>query len=68
MGGGDTALEEALYLAKIAKRVFLVHRWDAFRGSRILQQCIVAEPPIEVLWNTLVIEILANYEGVRGLS
>lgn len=67
VGGGDTALEEALYLAKIAKRVFLVHRRDAFRGSRILQQRVAAEPRIEVLWNTVVTEILANDQGVRGV-
>ncbi len=67
VGGGDTALEEALYLAKIAQRVFLVHRLDAFRGSRILQQRVTAEPLIEVLWNTVVTGILANDEGVRGV-
>ena len=67
VGGGDTALEEALYLAKIARRVFLVHRRDGFRGSRILQQRVAAEPLIEVLWNTVVTEILANGEGVRGV-
>ena len=68
VGGGDTALEEALYLAKIAQRVFLVHRRDAFRGSRILQQRVIAEPRIEILWNTVVTEILANDEGVRGVA
>jgi thioredoxin reductase (NADPH) len=67
VGGGDTALEEALYLAKITKRVFLVHRRDAFRGSRILQQRVAAEPRIEILWNTVVTEILANDTGVRGV-
>ncbi len=68
VGGGDTALEEALYLAKIAQRVFLVHRRDAFRGSRILQQHVIAEPRIEILWNTVVTDILANDEGVRGVA
>ena len=68
VGGGDTALEESLYLAKIAQRVFLVHRRDAFRGSRILQQRVIAEPRIEILWNTVVTDILANDEGVRGVA
>ena len=44
VGGGDTALEDALYLSKITQRVYLVHRRDAFRGSRILQQRVQAEP------------------------
>ena len=57
VGGGDTALEDALYLSKITKRVYLVHRRDAFRGSRILQQRVLAECGIEVLWNTVVTAI-----------
>ncbi len=68
VGGGDTALEEALYLAKITRRVYLVHRRDAFRASRILQQRVMAEGKIEVLWNTVVTEIKANEEGVSGLA
>ncbi len=53
VGGGDTALEEALYLAKITRQVYLAHRRDAFRGSRILQQRVLAEKKIDVLWNTV---------------
>lgn len=68
VGGGDTALEESLYLAKIARRVVIVHRREAFRGSRILQQRVAMEPLIEVRWNTVVTEILANGDGVRGVS
>jgi len=67
VGGGDTALEESLYLAKIAKHVYLVHRRDAFRGSRILQQRVLAECKIEVLWNTVVTEIKADENGVNGV-
>jgi thioredoxin reductase (NADPH) len=64
VGGGDTALEEALYLAKITRRVYLAHRRDAFRASRILQQRVLAEGKIEVLWNTVVTEVKANDHGV----
>ena len=68
VGGGDTALEEALYLAKITRRVYLAHRRDAFRGSRILQQRVLAEAKIDVLWNTVVTEIKANDQGVHGVT
>ena len=63
VGGGDTALEEALYLAKITRRVYLAHRRDAFRGSRILQQRVLAEDKIDVLWNTVVTEVKADDDG-----
>lgn len=68
VGGGDTALEDALYLSKITKRVYLVHRRDAFRGSRILQQRVQAEPKIEILFNTVVTEIVSNEAGVSAVS
>jgi thioredoxin reductase (NADPH) len=68
VGGGDTALEDALYLSKITKRVYLVHRRDAFRGSRILQQRVLAECGIEVLWNTVVTEIQSDDQGVCAVS
>ncbi len=68
VGGGDTALEEALYLAKITRQVHLVHRRDALRGGRILQQRVMAEANIEILWNTIPTEILANDQGVRGVT
>ena len=68
VGGGDTALEDALYLSKITQRVYLVHRRDAFRGSRILQQRVQVEPKIEILFNTVVTEIISNEAGVRAVS
>jgi len=68
IGGGDTALEDALYLAKITKKVYLVHRRDAFRGSRILQQRVFAEPKIEIVFDTVVSSIDADASGVTGLS
>jgi thioredoxin reductase (NADPH) len=68
VGGGDTALEEALYLAKITQQVYLIHRRDAFRASRILQQRVMAEDKIEVLWNTVATEIKADDQGVTGVA
>ena len=68
IGGGDSACEEALYLAKLAKKVYLVHRRDALRASMILQQRVKADCNIEVLWNSVVTEIKATDEGVRGVT
>jgi thioredoxin reductase (NADPH) len=68
VGGGDTALEDALYLAKITEKVYLIHRRDAFRGSRILQQRVFAEPRIEVVYNTVVTKINSDASGVVGIS
>jgi thioredoxin reductase (NADPH) len=67
VGGGDTALEEAIYLAKIARRVNLAHRRDAFRGSRILQQRAMCEDKINILWNTVITEIKADEQGVNAV-
>lgn len=68
VGGGDTAAEEALYLAKIAQKVYLVHRRDELRASRILQQRVLSEPKIEVLWNTVVTAIKADAQGVNAVD
>lgn len=68
VGGGDTALEDALYLSKITRKVYLIHRRDAFRGSRILQQRVFAEPKIEIIYNTVVTEIQSDEKGVKALS
>lgn len=68
VGGGDTALEDALYLSKITRKVFLIHRRDEFRGSRILQQRVLAEPKIEILYNTVATDIQSNATGVQGLN
>ncbi len=68
VGGGDTALEEALYLAKITRRVYLAHRRDAFRASRILQQRVEAETKIDILWNTVVTAVRSNVQGVYAVD
>jgi thioredoxin reductase (NADPH) len=68
VGGGDSACEEALYLAKLASKVYLVHRRDALRASMILQQRVQDDCNIEILWNSIVTEIKADEEGVNGVT
>lgn len=68
VGGGDTALEDALYLSKIATKVYLIHRRDAFRSSKILQDQVFAEPRIETVLSAVLDEIKADENGVCGLS
>lgn len=57
VGGGSTAITEALYLSKIVNKVYVVHRRDALRAERILQERAFAEPKIEFVWNSVVEEI-----------
>ena len=68
VGGGDTATEEALYLAKLAKQVYLVHRRDALRARMILQARVKNECKIDIQWNTVVTAIEANESEVTGVS
>ena len=69
IGGGNSALEEALYLSGIAKSVTMVHRRDKFRGEKILHDRIAANPKIKVIWNSAVDEILGggNPAAVTGV-
>jgi thioredoxin reductase (NADPH) len=67
VGGGDSACEEALYLAKLAVKVYIVHRRDALRASMILQQRVAADCNIELLWNSVVTEIIAGDGGVSSV-
>ena len=66
VGGGDSALDEALVLTEYASKVILFHRGDAFSGEKILQERVLSNPKIEVRWNTVVSEILGEgqVEGV----
>lgn len=57
VGGGNTALQEALFLAKIARKVYLIHRRESFRATAILQERVLSEPKIEVLWPVVVEKI-----------
>ncbi len=60
VGGGDSALEEAGFLTKFASKVYLIHRRDEFRGSKIMRERVLANPKVEVLWNTTIDEVLGE--------
>jgi thioredoxin reductase (NADPH) len=66
VGGGDSAMEEALYLTKFAREVLVIHRRDEFRASPIMAERVLNHPKIRVLWNTRVAEVL-GMEHVTGL-
>jgi thioredoxin reductase (NADPH) len=67
VGGGDAAVEEADYLTRYASKVYLIHRRDSFRASKLLQERLFANPKIEVIWNTSVTEIKGDASGAKEL-
>ena len=67
IGGGDTAMEEALTLTKFARKVYIIHRRDQFRAAKIMQDRVFKNSKIEIIWNTIVMDILGEnkVEGVK---
>jgi thioredoxin reductase (NADPH) len=69
VGGGDTALEDALFLTHFASRVSVIHRRDQFRASKIMTDRVLAHPKIEVIWNSVVEEVMdVSKNEVTGLK
>ena len=68
IGGGDAAVEEADYLTRYASRVYLIHRRDEFRASKVLVERALQNPKIEVIWNTRVREMVGDERGLRWLE
>lgn len=66
VGGGDTACEEATYLAGICKKVYMIVRRDVFRASKAMQERVMSTPNIEILWNCSTQEVLGDQSGVTG--
>jgi thioredoxin reductase (NADPH) len=64
VGGGDAAVEEADFLTRYASKVYVIHRREELRASRILQERLFANPKIEVLWNTVAEEIVGDEQGL----
>lgn len=68
VGGGNTAIQEALHLTKFASRVTIIHRRDSLRATKILQEKAFAEEKIDFLWNARVSEIVGGKNGVESLN
>jgi thioredoxin reductase (NADPH) len=66
-GGGNTAVEEALFLTNFASRVTIVHRRDSFRAEKIMQERLFANPKIEVVWNSVLDEVVGT-EGPKTVN
>ena len=69
IGGGDVAVEDAIFLARGCEKVYLVHRRDELRATKILQKALFELPNVEVVWNNVPVEITGNDNGmVKGLA
>ncbi|HSD41087.1 MAG TPA: thioredoxin-disulfide reductase [Burkholderiales bacterium] len=67
VGGGNTAVEEALYLSNIARRVTVIHRRDKFRAEKILQQKLLEKSNVAIKWHHTLDEVLGDAKGVNGI-
>lgn len=68
IGGGDTAMEESNYLSKIVDKVYLVHRRNEFRASKIMVDRVLANPKIEVIYDTVLEDILGDHDPVKKVT
>lgn len=68
VGGGDTAMEEAHYLAKMCSKVYLIHRREEFRASKIMQDRVLNDPKIEVVWNSAIDEIYGETDPAKKVT
>ena len=67
VGGGDTAAEEATYLAKLCRKVYLIHRRNELRASKAMQHKVFSTPNIQMIWDSVAEEVLGDDSGVTGL-
>jgi thioredoxin reductase (NADPH) len=67
IGGGNTAVEEAIYLTNFAEKVTLIHRRDTLRAEKVMQERLTGNPKIEIMWNTRVVKIIGNDSKVTEL-
>ncbi len=68
VGGGDTAMEEANFLTRFASKVYIIHRRDSFRASKIMADRALKNPKIQPIWNSEVIEVLGDEKQITGLK
>ena len=68
VGGGDAAVEEADYLTRYARKVYIIHRREEFRASRVVQERALSNPKIEVIWNSRVLELAGDEQGLKHLE
>jgi thioredoxin reductase (NADPH) len=68
VGGGNSAVEEALYLSNIAKTVTVVHRRTEFRGEKILQERLFAKQNVKIIWNSAIDEVLGTTDGMPSVT